>query len=92
MCYGIGTDSVGGTVKFYDGTVTVENVGGKLKVEVDAVNSYDVPVTLHYVAAGTTAVENVNKDNTQVAKRLINGQLLIIRNGETYNATGALVK
>ena len=75
-----------------DGTVTVENVGGKLKVEVDAVNSYDVPVTLHYIAAGTTAVENVNKDNTQVAKRLINGQLLIIRNGETYNATGALVK
>ena len=75
-----------------DGTVTVENVGGKLKVEVDAVNSYDVPVTLHYVAAGTTAVENVNKDNTQVAKRLVNGQLLIIRNGETYNATGALVK
>ena len=75
-----------------DGTVTVENVGGKLKVEVDAVNSYDVPVTLHYVAAGTTAVENVNKDNTQVAKCLVNGQLLIIRNGETYNATGALVK
>ncbi|MBR5573425.1 MAG: hypothetical protein IKW35_02925 [Paludibacteraceae bacterium] len=75
-----------------DGTVTVENVGGKLKVEVDAVNSYDVPVTLHYVAAGTTAVENVNKDNIQVAKRLVNGQLLIIRNGETYNATGALVK
>ena len=75
-----------------DGTVIVENVGGKLKVEVDAVNSYDVPVTLHYVAAGTTAVENVNKDNTQVAKRLVNGQLLIIRNGETYNATGALVK
>ena len=75
-----------------DGTVTVENVGGKLKVEVDAVNSYDVPVTLHYVAAGTTAVENVNKDNTQVAKRLVNGQLLIIRNCETYNATGALVK
>ena len=75
-----------------DGTVTVENVDGKLKVEVDAVNSYDVPVTLHYIAAGTTAVENVNKDNTQVAKRLVNGQLLIIRNGETYNATGALVK
>ena len=75
-----------------DGTVTVENVDGKLKVEVDAVNSYDVPVTLHYVAAGATAVENVNKDNTQVAKRLVNGQLLIIRNGETYNATGALVK
>ena len=70
----------------------VENVGGKLKVEVDAVNSYDVPVTLHYEAAHGTAVENVDKDNTNVAKRLVNGQLLIIRNGETYNATGALVK
>ena len=75
-----------------DGTVTVENVGGKLKVEVDAVNSYDVPVTLHYEAAHGTAVENVDKDNTNVAKRLVNGQLLIIRNGETYTATGVLVK
>ena len=75
-----------------DGTVTVENVGGKLKVDVDAINSYEVPVKIHYAPADATAVENVNKDNTQVAKRLINGQLLIIRNGETYNATGALVK
>lgn len=75
-----------------DGTVTVENVGGKLKVDVDAINSYEVPVKIHYAPADATAVENVNKDNTQVAKRLINGQLLIIRNGETYNATGTLVK
>ena len=75
-----------------DGTVTVENVGGKLKVDVDAINSYEVPVKIHYAPADATAVENVNKDNAQVAKRLINGQLLIIRNGETYNATGALVK
>lgn len=75
-----------------DGTVTVENVGGKLKVDVDAINSYEVPVKIHYAPADATAVENVNKDTTQVAKHLINGQLLIIRNGETYNATGALVK
>lgn len=75
-----------------DGTVTVENVGGKLKVDVDAINSYEVPVKIHYAPADATAVENVNKDNTQVAKRLIKGQLLIIRNGETYNATGALIK
>jgi hypothetical protein len=75
-----------------DGTVTVENVNGKLKVEVDAVKSYDVPVTLHYEAAHGTAVENIDKENTQVTKRIVNGQLLIIRNGETYNATGALVK
>ena len=75
-----------------EGTVEVTKVDGKLKVEVDAVNSYDVPVTLHYEAAHGTAVENVDKDNTNVAKRLVNGQLLIIRNGETYTATGVLVK
>ncbi len=74
-----------------DGTVTVEKVDGKLKIEVDAVNSYDVPVKLHYNAA-ETAVENVTTDKTNVAKRIVNGQLVIIRNGETYNATGALVK
>jgi hypothetical protein len=39
-----------------------------------------------------TAVENIDKDNTNVAKRIVNGQLLIIRNGKTYTATGVLVK
>mgnify|MGYP003301866416 CR=1 FL=1 len=74
-----------------DGTVTVENVGGRLKVEVDAVNSYDVPVVLHYTAAAT-ALEDITISEVSAQKRLINGQLLIIRNGETYNANGALVK
>ena len=75
-----------------DGTVIIEKVDGKLKVVVDAVNSYDVSVKLQYNADGT-AVDNITTDpNNDVAKRLINGQLLIIRNGETYNATGALVK
>ena len=75
-----------------DGTVIIEKVDGKLKVVVDAVNSYDVSVKLQYNADGT-AVENITTDPTNdVAKRLVNGQLLIIRNGETYNATGALVK
>ena len=74
-----------------DGTVTIEKVDGKLKVEVDALNSYDLSVKLHYNEAGTP-VENITTDKTNVSKRLVNGQLLIIRNGETYNATGALVK
>ena len=74
-----------------DGTVTVEKVDGKLKVEVDALNSYDLSVKLHYNEAGTP-VENITTDKTNVSKRLVNGQLLIIRNGATYNATGALVK
>jgi hypothetical protein len=38
-------------------------------------------------------VENITTDHTNnVVKRLVNGQLLIIRNGKAYNATGALVK
>ena len=75
-----------------DGTVTVKKVNGKLSFEVDAVNSYDVPVKLYYNVDGT-AVENITTDPTNnVVKRLVNGQLLIIRNGKTYNATGALVK
>ena len=75
-----------------DGTVIIEKVDGKLKVVVDAVNSYDVSVKLQYNADGT-AVDNITTDPTNdVAKRLINGQLLIIRNGKAYNATGALVK
>ena len=74
-----------------DGTVTIKNVNGKLSVEVDATNSYEVPVKLHY-NPDPTAVENINAGNTNISKRLINGQLFIIRNGETYNANGALVK
>ena len=74
-----------------DGTVTIEKVDGKMKVEVDALNSYDMSVKLHYNPA-QSAVEDITVDNTNISKRIINGQLLIIRNGETYNANGALVK
>ena len=74
-----------------DGTVSIEKVNGKMKMEVDAINSYDRSVKLHY-SATSTAVENINVDSTNISKRLINGQLLINRNGKTYNATGALVK
>lgn len=74
-----------------DGTVTIKKVNGKLSFEVDAVNSYDIPVKLHYTAA-PTAVEDITVGNTNSSKRLINGQLFIIHNGKTYNANGALVK
>lgn len=74
-----------------DGTVTIEKVNGKMKLEVDASNSYDMSVKLHYNAA-STPVEDIYVDEINISKRLINGQLLIIRNGETYTATGALVK
>lgn len=74
-----------------DGTVTVKKVNGKLSFDIDAYNSYDLPVKLHYNPA-QSAVEDITAGNTNISKRIINGQLLIIRNGETYNANGALVK
>ena len=74
-----------------DGTVTVKKVNGKLSIDVDAYNSYDLSVKLHYNPA-QSAVEDITTGNTNISKRLINGQLFIIRNGETYNANGALVK
>ena len=75
-----------------DGTVTIEKVDGKMKVEVDALNSYDMSVKLHYEGAIVSAVENITTSNTNISKRIINGQMVIIRNGQMYNATGALVK
>ena len=71
--------------------MTVKKVNGKLSIDVDAYNSYDLSVKLHYNPA-QSAVEDITTGNTNMSKRLINGQLFIIRNGETYNANGALVK
>ena len=76
------------------GTVNVENVDGKLKVEVNAVNSYDVPIHIVYDAsANTTAIENIQTEGVvDVQKKVVDGQLLIIRNGKVYNTTGVQVK
>lgn len=78
-----------------DGEVMVENKNGHLHVEVNAVNSYGVPV--HIVYDGTpvnTAVENTHSQlpMTHSHKMLRNGRLLIMRNGAIYDITGAIVK
>ena len=39
-----------------------------------------------------TSVENVQKDNVQCTKRIVNGQLIIEKNGQTFNVSGAQVK
>ena len=76
-----------------DGTVTIENIEGKMKLEVDAINSYDIPVKIHYIGEVDTAVEDVEVEQEVGATKMIkDGQLLIIRNGNTYNVTGALLK
>jgi hypothetical protein len=74
-----------------DGTVTVENVSGILKVDVDAVNSYNIPVKLHFQVY--TGLEDVlATEGVEVKKQFVNGQLYIVRAGHIYTVTGTQLK
>jgi hypothetical protein len=73
--------------------VTVTNVRRKLRIEIDAVNSYKVPI--HIVYDGTlkgSAVEHVSSEDVTTDKVLRNGQLIIIKDGVEYNAQGAVIQ
>jgi hypothetical protein len=72
--------------------VVSKNNDGTLRVEINAVNSYDVPVHLVYDAS-VTGLENLEvNDVVATQKMIVDGQLVIIRNGKAYNALGAIVK
>ncbi|MBR5327458.1 MAG: hypothetical protein IKV31_02855 [Paludibacteraceae bacterium] len=73
------------------GQIEVGKVDGKLTMVIDAVNSYNVPIHITYNVA-TTAVEDVTTAAGNVEKQLENGQLVIIKNGVKYSATGSVVK
>ncbi len=73
------------------GIVTIGKKNGKLCFEINALNSYDVPVHIIYEAS-TTALENISKEQINNQKKIIDGQLMIIRNGKTYNALGTQVE
>ena len=73
------------------GQIEVGKVDGKLTMVIDATNSYGVPVHITYNAA-TTAVEDVTTAAGNVEKHLENGQLVIIKNGVKYSATGSVMK
>ena len=74
------------------GQAVVEKINGKLKMTIDAVNSYDVPVHIVYDATEEeTAIENVTV-NTNASKMIENDQLLIIKDGVKYNIMGSVVK
>jgi hypothetical protein len=76
-----------------EGTVEVsKNNDGKLHLEVNALNSYDVPVHIVYDASGTGLEDIAVEDVVGVKKMIIDGQMVIIRNGEAFHATGARVK
>ena len=75
-----------------DGTVEVrKDEDGNPHLEVNAFNSYGVPVHITYDGSFTSGVEDVTTETT-ASKRLENGQLLIHRNGKTYNVLGAPIQ
>ena len=77
---------------FQEGTVEVtKDAEGKLAIEINALNSCGIPVHIVYgnVASG---MENINVNVEGVKKRIMDGQLVIIRGGKAYNAQGAQVK
>ena len=73
------------------GTVKISKKNGKLSFEIDALNSYDVPVHIVYEASSPTAVDNLSTEQVDSHKKIVNGQLMIMRNGKAYNAQGAQV-
>ena len=73
------------------GTVIIGKKDGKLCFEINALNSYDIPVHIIYESS-TTAVENISKEKINSQKKIEDGQLMIIRNGKTYNALGTQVE
>ena len=76
-----------------DGTVEMSKTDeGYPYLEVNAVNSYGVPVHIVYDGSLTSDVENVKIDTSSAIKRLMNGQLLINRNGNIYNVLGTKIQ
>ena len=77
---------------FQTGTVEVtKNADGKLSFEINALNSCNIPVHIVYDGA-TSGVENIDVNVSGIKKQIIDGQLVIIRDGKAYNAVGAQVK
>jgi hypothetical protein len=74
------------------GTVKVTKKDGKLHFEMHAVNSYDVPVHVIYNPCETGLHDIDINDVVSVKKMIINGHLVIIRNGKACNMMGMLVK
>ena len=74
------------------GTVVVtKGEDNKLSLEINAANSCGIPVHIVY-GTPATGVENIDVNVTGVKKQILDGQLVIIRDGKAYNAIGAQVK
>ena len=77
---------------FVSGTVEVVNKQGKLYMEINARNSYNVPAHIIYDGSVTTGMLDTRIPTPDTQKVLRDGQLLIIRNGNAFNLVGARVQ
>lgn len=77
---------------FVSGTVEVVNKQGKLYMEINARNSYNVPAHIIYDGSVTTGMLDTRIPTHDTQKVLRDGQLLIIRNGNAFNLMGARVQ
>ena len=78
---------------FQEGTVVVtKDDQGKLAIEINAINSCKIPVHIVYGNVPSANVDNVNVNAANAIKQIIEGQLLIIRDGKAFNALGVQVK
>ena len=72
-----------------DGTVEVTKTeDGKPYLEVNAINSYGIEVHIVYDGT-TTGGTDIHKPANETHKLIRDGQLLIIREGKTFNVVGA---
>ena len=78
---------------FTQGQVTVKKLDGKrISIEVEAMNSYDVPIHITYEGAPVTAIEEASADEALrgMATKMLRDGVLYIQRGETlYNVLGA---
>ena len=73
------------------GTVEVSKKDGKLYLEVNAVNSYDVPVHIIYDGTTNTSVVNTPLPSTRSIKYVKDGQLIIRKDSVEYNIQGSTI-
>ena len=78
---------------FVSGTVEVKKKQGKLYMEINALNSYNVPAHIIYDATGATKLDNIKEKHiVETEKIMVDGQLFIIHGDKTFNTIGLRVK
>lgn len=78
---------------FVSGTVEVKKKQGKLYMEINALNSYNVPAHIIYDATGATKLDNIKEKHiVETEKIMVDGQLFIIHGEKTFNTIGLRVK